>query len=64
MRDYLKLHLVIVAWGFTAILGKLIEMPPIEMLVWRTALAASTLHALLRGGPDEPAYPIVVDAGA
>ncbi|GEP42737.1 DMT family transporter [Brevifollis gellanilyticus] len=40
MRDYLKLHLVIVAWGFTAILGKLIDMPPIEMLVWRTALAA------------------------
>lgn len=39
MRDYLKLHLVIVAWGFTAILGKLIEMPVVEMLVWRTALA-------------------------
>ncbi|MES2595699.1 MAG: DMT family transporter [Verrucomicrobiota bacterium] len=40
MRDYLKLHLVIVAWGFTAILGKLIELAPIEMLVWRTAMAA------------------------
>jgi len=40
MRDYLKLHLVIIAWGFTAILGKLIDMPPVEMLVWRTALAA------------------------
>lgn len=40
MRDYLKLHLVVVAWGFTAILGKLIDMPPVEMLVWRTILAA------------------------
>lgn len=40
MRDYLKLHLVIVAWGFTAILGKLIDMPVVEMLVWRTALAS------------------------
>jgi drug/metabolite transporter (DMT)-like permease len=40
MRDYLKLHLVVVAWGFTAILGKLIDMPPVEMLVWRTVLAA------------------------
>jgi drug/metabolite transporter (DMT)-like permease len=40
MRDLLKLHLVILAWGFTAILGKLIAMPAVEMLVWRTALAA------------------------
>lgn len=40
MRDLLKLHLVILAWGFTAILGKLIAMPAVEMLVWRTTLAA------------------------
>lgn len=40
MRDLLKLHLVILAWGFTAILGKLIVMPAVEMLVWRTTLAA------------------------
>jgi drug/metabolite transporter (DMT)-like permease len=40
MRDYLKLHLVVVAWGFAAILGKLIDMPAVEMLVWRTVLAA------------------------
>lgn len=40
MRDYLKLHLVIVAWGFTAVLGKLITLPPVEVVVWRTALAA------------------------
>ena len=40
MRDYLKLHLVIVAWGFTAILGKLITLPAVEVVVWRTAFAA------------------------
>lgn len=40
MRDYLKLHLVIVAWGFTAILGKLITLPPVQVVAWRTALAA------------------------
>jgi len=40
MRDFLKLHLVILAWGFTAILGKLIEVPAVEVVVWRTALAA------------------------
>lgn len=40
MRDLLKLHLVIVAWGFTAVLGKLINLPAVEMLLWRTSLAA------------------------
>lgn len=40
MRDYLLLHLVILAWGFTAVLGKLIHLPPVEVVVWRTALAA------------------------
>ena len=39
-RDYLHLHLVILAWGFTAILGKLIALPPVEVVLWRTALAA------------------------
>jgi drug/metabolite transporter (DMT)-like permease len=40
MRDLLKLHLVIAVWGFTAVLGKLIELPPVLMLLWRTAMAA------------------------
>ena len=40
MRDYLQLHLVILAWGFTAILGKLITLPPLDVTVWRTGLAA------------------------
>lgn len=39
MRDYFKLHLVIATWGFTAILGKLITLPPTEVVLWRTALA-------------------------
>jgi len=36
----LILHLVILAWAFTAVLGKLITMPALDMVVWRTALAA------------------------
>ena len=48
MRDYMKLHLVIAAWSFTAILGKLIEMPPVEMLVWRTALATAGFSLVAR----------------
>ena len=41
MRDYVQLHLVILAWGFTAILGKLITLPPLDVTVWRTGLAAA-----------------------
>ncbi len=41
MRDYLQLHLVILAWGFTAILGKLITLPALDVTVWRTGLAAA-----------------------
>jgi drug/metabolite transporter (DMT)-like permease len=40
MNDLLKLHLVILAWGLTAILGKLIHLPPVQMLLWRTSFAA------------------------
>lgn len=39
LRDYLQLHLVVLAWGLTAILGKLIALPPVDVVVWRTTLA-------------------------
>lgn len=41
MRDYLQLHLIILLWSLTAILGKLITLPALDMVVWRTALAAT-----------------------
>ena len=44
MRDYLQLHLVVLAWGFTAILGKLITMSPLDVVVWRTGGAAAGLE--------------------
>jgi len=40
LRDYLQLHLVVLAWGLTAILGKLILLPPVDVVLWRTLLAA------------------------
>jgi drug/metabolite transporter (DMT)-like permease len=46
LRDMLQLHLVVLAWGLTAILGKLITLPPVEVTVWRTALAASGLAVI------------------
>lgn len=53
VRDMLQLHLVVLAWGFTAILGKLITLPAVEVTVWRTALAAAglALIAIFSGMP-------------
>ncbi|RSK35973.1 DMT family transporter [Hymenobacter metallilatus] len=46
-KDYLRLHFIVLLWGFTAILGKLISVPPVELVFWRTGLAAVGLAGLL-----------------
>ncbi len=38
--DYLKLHFIVFLWGFTAVLGKLVLLPSVEMVFYRTLLAA------------------------
>lgn len=38
-RDYLHLHFLVFLWGFTAILGKLVSIPAVEMVFFRTLLA-------------------------
>lgn len=38
-RYHLLMHLVTLAWGLTAILGKLITLEPVDLVVWRTVLA-------------------------
>ena len=40
VTDYLKLHFIVFLWGFTAILGLLISIPSVEMVFYRTLLAA------------------------
>jgi len=47
LRDYLKLHFIVLLWGFTAILGKLLTVPPVELVFWRTLLASAGLAGLL-----------------
>jgi drug/metabolite transporter (DMT)-like permease len=47
LKDYVRLHFIVLLWGFTAILGKLISVPPVELVFWRTLLAAAGLAALL-----------------
>lgn len=46
-RDYLHLHFLVVIWGFTAILGLLISIPAVEMVFYRTLLAACGLAIVL-----------------
>ncbi len=49
----MQIHLVVLAWGFTAILGRWIDLPPADLVVWRSALAAAgfALAAKLWGTP-------------
>ncbi|MBK8092849.1 MAG: DMT family transporter [Verrucomicrobiaceae bacterium] len=47
-RDYLLMHLVVAAWGFTAILGKLITLPAVDVTIWRTGVAAACFALLAR----------------
>lgn len=46
-RDYFKLHFIVFLWGFTAVLGKLISIPPVEMVFYRTLLAAIGMAVLM-----------------
>ncbi|MDH5397573.1 MAG: DMT family transporter [Cyclobacteriaceae bacterium] len=46
-KDNLKLHFLVLIWGFTAILGKLISIPSVEIVFYRTLLSAIGLGLLL-----------------
>jgi len=58
LKDYLRLHFIVLLWGFTAILGKLLTVPPVELVFWRTLLAALGLAALLLGRQQPWRIPI------
>ncbi|WP_400192078.1 DMT family transporter [Hymenobacter sp. B81] len=47
LKDYLRLHFIVFLWGFTAILGKLISLPPVELVFYRTLIASVGLAMLL-----------------
>lgn len=47
-KDYLTLHFIVLIWGFTAVLGLLIEIPSVEMVFFRTLIAAFGLFVLLK----------------
>lgn len=45
--DYLKLHFIVFLWGFSAILGKLVTIPAVEMVWYRSFLAAIGMGAVI-----------------
>ncbi|MEJ8756019.1 DMT family transporter [Pontibacter sp. H259] len=47
LKDFLELHFVILLWGFTAILGKLITIPAVEMVAIRTIITALALALII-----------------
>lgn len=48
VKSYLKLHLIVWIWGFTAVLGLLISLPAVEVVFYRTGIASVALLILLR----------------
>ena len=46
IKDYLMLHLIVLIWGFTAILGLLISLPAIELVFYRTLIASVGVAAI------------------
>ena len=46
-RDYIHLHILIILWGFTAILGLLIKVSPLELVFFRTLLASLGLFLII-----------------
>ncbi|CAN5298667.1 DMT family transporter [soil metagenome] len=45
--DILKIHSIVFLFGFTAILGKLVTIPAVEMVFYRSLLAAFGMGALM-----------------
>lgn len=46
-KDFAFLHFIVLIWGFTAILGVLIDLPSVEMVFFRTVIASIGLAVLI-----------------
>ena len=45
--DYLQLHFIVFLWGFSAILGKLVSIPAVEMVFYRALLATAGMGIVI-----------------
>lgn len=48
-KDFALLHIIVLVWGTTAILGLLISIPSVELVFYRTGFAAIGLWFVLKG---------------
>ncbi|HPH47539.1 MAG TPA: EamA family transporter, partial [Chryseolinea sp.] len=46
-NDYFKLHFIVFLWGFSSILGKLISLPAMEMVFFRSILSVAGIAILI-----------------
>ncbi len=46
-QDYIKLHFIVFLWGFSAILGKLVSIPSVEMILYRGLMAAAGMAVVI-----------------
>lgn len=49
-RAYLELHIAVFLFGFTAILGALIQLSALAIVWWRVLITGASLLLLIRGG--------------
>lgn len=49
-RAYIELHLAVILWGFTAILGKWISLPALDLVWWRVGITSVSLLAFIKWG--------------
>jgi len=49
-RDHLKLQIIVILWGFTAVLGELITLSAAALVTWRCGIAALSLLLWIREG--------------
>ena len=65
-RALIEIHVCVVLWGFTAILGKLITLPALQLVWWRMLLVVAALALfprVWRGLRQMPARLMAVYAG-
>lgn len=48
MNKYLQLHIIILIWGFTPIIGKFISLQAVDLVWWRLIIAAVSLFAYMK----------------
>ncbi|MCY7329841.1 MAG: EamA family transporter, partial [Saprospiraceae bacterium] len=46
-RSYLYLHICVLIWGFTAILGKLISLQALSLVWWRVLICCVALLVII-----------------